>query len=112
MLMGRDRDNTSTFFTRLGFGGKQSSISLSKSLASPAPQTSLSTTYYVVPFRQMLTYLILFSQSSNSRMSSSFPFSLTSPQNRSSPVTVRGSAPSIVCGSTVTITCGRSFYDR
>ena len=107
--MGRGCGGVSAFFTRLasGFGGS----SLSKSLTSPAPQTSLSTAYCVISFHLMLTYLI---QSSNSRMSSSFPFSPTFPQNRSSPapITMHGSAPSIVCGSTMTTTSGRGFYER
>jgi len=49
-MMGRDRENTSTFFARLAhrFGRKKRDGPLSKSLASsPAPQTSLSACHRV-----------------------------------------------------------------
>jgi len=112
--MGRNRESTSTFFTRLAsrFDGKRSSNPPSVSLASPASQTSLSTTYCVTPLHRMLIYLILFLQFSNSRTSSSFPFSPTFPQSYSPRVTMHGSASSIVCGSTMATTSGRGFYNR
>jgi len=109
--MGRDRESASTFFTGLasGFGGKPTSP-LSKSLSSPAPQTGLSTTSRVTSNRTLICD-ILFSQFSNSRTSSSFPFSPTSPQNRSSPVTMDGSTPSILWRPILTTASGCSSYD-
>jgi len=55
--MGRYREETSAFFTRLvyDFGGKWRlpTFPLSKSLASPAPQTSLSTSSHFIPLDRM-----------------------------------------------------------
>ena len=66
---------------------------LSKPLGPPAPQASLSTNARLTSLDQMLIYSAV--QFLNSRTSSSFPFSLTSPQIHEPLVVVHGSAPRI-----------------
>jgi len=111
VCMGRHNEKTPTIFTKLAYGllRKQppAIVPLSKSLGPPAPQTSLGTP----AFDRIPIHPVSFSQSSNSQTNSSFPFSLTSPQARSSSVTMHGSVFCIVWGPTNTIRNACGVYD-
>ena len=114
-IMDRCREKTSTFFTKLAYGvGKKlypTVVPLSRSLGSPAPQTSLSTSLRIVSLDRMLTFSISLSQFSNSRTSLFFPFSLTSLRTRHGPpVIMHGSAFNTVGGLMITFNNGWSFY--
>ena len=115
--MTRRREQTLAFFTRLAssLGKKQlpATIPLSKPLASPAPQTSLSTSSCIRSLDRVLTCFISFLQFSNYQTNSSFPSSLISPRTHDLPVTVLGSVLNILWGSVaITISKGCDFYDR
>ena len=112
--MDRYREKTSLLFTELlyGLGLKQPPVMIvpiSKSLGSPAPQTSFSTSPSLTSFGEVLTYFTL--QFSNSQTNSSFLFSLTSHQIRGPPIIVHGSVPRMVWKPEMTIIGGCTFYD-
>ena len=116
-VMTRRREQTLAFFTRLasGLGRKQlpATVPLSKSLASPAPQTSLGTSSCIRSPDRVLTCFISFPQFSNYQTSSSFPSSLMSPRTHDLPATMLGYVLSILGGSVaITISKGCDFYDR
>ena len=75
----------------------------------PPPQTSLSTSSRISSLNRSLVNP--FSQSLNSRTNLSFQSSLTSPQTRRSPVTMRGSVFRIPHRPMITFTSGRSVCD-
>ena len=110
--MSRYRGMTPKFFTKLayGLGVKQRPVIVP--FGPPASQTSLSTSFRIVPLDRVLICSIPFSQFSNSQTSSSFPLFLTSPQTRSSPVTTHGFASSMVWRSTIVTSSGCNFCDR
>ena len=106
--MDRYREKTSTLLTRLAHGlGRKQRPTIDR---SPAPQTSPSATSRVGSLDRMLIYFVPFLQFSNFQMNSSFPFSLTSPPTRASPITMPGSTCRAVQSCVTTTICGRGFY--
>ena len=75
-------------------------------------QTSPSATSCAGSLDRMLIYFIPFLQFSNFQMNSSFPFSLTSPPTRTSPVIMPGSTCHILRCHVFTTISGHSFYGR
>lgn len=91
--MGRYSERASVFFTRFTYhlGRKQR-----PAIGPPsAPQTSLNAGPRDTSLYRMLIHYIPSSQFSNSRTNLIFPFFLTSPQTRGSPVIMHGSG---LCG--------------
>lgn len=114
-LMGRYREKTSAFFTRLtyGLGRKRPPATIPpwKPIGPPAPQTSLSTSLCICSLDQALISFIPFSQFSSSQTNLSLTFSLTSPQTHNSLAAMLSSAFHIVWGLLIATIRGSSFYD-
>ena len=115
-IMNRSNENTPTFFTRIANGLSRklrlAVVPPSKSSGPPAPQTSPSTnsrvnfldrTLNVKPSRSVLQFSIF-------RMNSSYPFSLASPQTRSSMSTMHGSVFNTLWRSAILVNDGCGSY--
>ena len=111
-IMGRRCEST-TLCIRLAYiwPWRPAAVPPSKSLGSPAPQTSLSTSFQINSSdRVLMIRSIPFSQFSSSQTRTSLPFSFTSVQSRSPPVTMHGFTFNV--RFMVTSYSGRIFCDR